>query len=113
MTGLLNMRRTYQVTGTILLCLAVYVGHESLALRYYTPLGPGPGFFAFWLALILGVLAVSMVAQATFGRPEPVPPDFLADRRGYLLACLKIPYAERHLGAGCCESARRFDTNAR
>ena len=84
MTGPLSMRRTYQVTGTILICFAVYVGHESLALRYYTSLGPGPGFFAFWLALILGVLAVAMVAQATFGLPEPVPPDLLADRRGYL-----------------------------
>ena len=34
--------------------------------------------------LMVGVLAVAMVAQATFGRPEPVPPDFLADRAGYL-----------------------------
>ena len=84
MAGPVNMRRTYQVTGTVLLCLAAYVGYEALALRYYTSLGPGPGFFAFWLALILGVLAVAMVAQATFGRPEPVPPDFLADRAGYL-----------------------------
>lgn len=78
------MQRTYQVTGTVLLCFAVYVGIESLALRYYTSLGPGPGFFSFWLALLLGVLAVAMVAQATFGPPEPVPPDLLADRTGYL-----------------------------
>jgi putative tricarboxylic transport membrane protein len=84
MTGPLTMRRTYQITGTILLLLAVHVGYESLALRYYTSLGPGPGFFAFWLALILGGLAVAMVVQATVGRPEPAPPDFLADRGGFL-----------------------------
>ncbi|MEO8305393.1 MAG: tripartite tricarboxylate transporter TctB family protein [Betaproteobacteria bacterium] len=78
------MRRTYQFTGSILLCLAVYVGYESLKLRYYTTLGPGPGFFAFWLSLILGVLAAAMMLQATFGRPEPMPPDTFADRGGYL-----------------------------
>lgn len=84
MTGPSTMRRTYQVTGAMLACLAVYVGAESLELRYYTSLGPGPGFFAFWLALILGVLAVTMIAQATLGRPEPAPDDLIADRGGYL-----------------------------
>ncbi len=78
------MRRTYQITGALLAVLAAYVGHEALALRYYSSLGPGPGFFPFWLALILGIMALAMVAQATLGRPEPMPTDFYADRGGYL-----------------------------
>ncbi len=84
MVGALSMRRTYQITGSLLLCFAAYVGFEALELRYYTALGPGPGFFSFWLALILGVLSIIMVAQATFGRPEPMSPDFFADWGGCL-----------------------------
>jgi putative tricarboxylic transport membrane protein len=84
MVGALSMRRTYQITGSLLLCFAAYVGFEALELRYYTSLGPGPGFFSFWLALILGILAITMLVQATFGRPEPMSPDFFADCGGYL-----------------------------
>ena len=64
--------------------LAAFLVRESLRLRYYTPLGPGPGFFPLWLALFLAILAAAMFSRATFGRPEPMPADFYADRRGYL-----------------------------
>lgn len=80
----MTMRSAYQITGSLLLGLAVYVGFESLELRYYSSLGPGPGFFSFWLALILGLLALVMLAKATWGKPEPMPEDFFADRGGYL-----------------------------
>lgn len=80
----LTMRRAYQITGSLLLGFAVYVGVESLDLRYYSSLGPGPGFFSFWLALILGLLALAMLAQASLGKPEPMPQDFFAARAGYL-----------------------------
>ncbi len=84
MTHPATMRLTYQITGAVLLCFAVYVGVEALELRYYSSLGPGPGFFSCWLALILGILAIAMVAEATFGRPDPMPQDFFADLGGYL-----------------------------
>ena len=80
----MTMRRTYQITGTLFLLFAAFIAIESLKLRYYTPLGPGPGFFSFWLSLIFGGLALVMILQATFGRPEPMPGDFFTDRIGYL-----------------------------
>ena len=80
----MTMRRAYQITGTVLLLLAAFVAVESLKLRYYTSLGPGPGFFPFWLAVILGALAVGMLLQATLGHAEPMPADFFARRTGYL-----------------------------
>jgi len=80
----MTMRRSYQITGILVLLLAAFIAVEALALRYYTPLGPGPGFFSFWLALILAGLAVIVIVQATFGRPEPMPDDFFTDRTGYL-----------------------------
>lgn len=83
-TSTATMRLTYQITGAVLLCFSIYVGVEALELRYYTSLGPGPGFFSCWLALILGFLSVAMMAEATFGKPDPMPEDFFADRGGYL-----------------------------
>lgn len=80
----MNMKRPYQITGAAFLLLAVFIAWESLELKFYTYIGPGPGFFPFWLALLLGVLAVLMILQASFRRPDPMPADFFASRAGYL-----------------------------
>jgi putative tricarboxylic transport membrane protein len=79
-----TMRRSYQITGTVLLLLAVFIAVESLKLRYYTSMGPGPGFFPLWLSLLLGTLAITILFQATLGQPEPMPSDFFGSRTGYL-----------------------------
>jgi hypothetical protein len=78
------MTRPYQITGVLALLVAGFLCRESLRLRYYTPLGPGPGFFPFWLSIVLAFLAVAMIYQATCGRPGPKPADFYPDRRGVL-----------------------------
>jgi len=80
----MSMRRTYQIAGTLFLFFAVFMAYEALQLRYYTSMGPGPGFFSFWLALIFGGLAIAMILGATFGGPEPMPEDFFCGREGYL-----------------------------
>ena len=54
----MSMRRPYQIAGTIFLFFAAFIAYESLKLRYYTPLGPGPGFFSFWLGVLLFVLSL-------------------------------------------------------
>jgi putative tricarboxylic transport membrane protein len=79
----MNMKRPYQIAGAIFLLLAVFIAWESLQLKFYTSLGPGPGFFPFWLAMILGLLAALMILHATFRRPDPMPADFFASRAGY------------------------------
>ena len=78
------MKRPYQITGAVLILSAVCLIRESLRLRYYTPLGPGPGFFPLWLSILLGILGVAMCWRATRGVLEPMPADFYADRRGAL-----------------------------
>jgi putative tricarboxylic transport membrane protein len=78
------MKRPYQITSVVLMLVAAFLARESLRLRYYTPLGPGPGFFPLWLSLLLALLAAAMFWQATFGKPEAMPADFYTDRRGYL-----------------------------
>jgi putative tricarboxylic transport membrane protein len=79
-----TMRRVYQVAGGVLLLAAAAVATEALQLRYFTRLGPGPGFFPFWLALILGGLAVLLIVQATFREAAPMPADFVPERAGVL-----------------------------
>jgi putative tricarboxylic transport membrane protein len=70
----------------VLLCLSVFIAYEALQLKYYTALGPGPGFFPFWLSLALAALAVAMFCQATF-RDSPLrPADFWDSKTGYLRA---------------------------
>lgn len=80
----MTMKRTYCIAGSLFLLLAIWIAYESLQMRYYTPLGPGPGFFSFWLAVLFGGMAVVMIVQAAAGPPEPMPADFFAPRIGYL-----------------------------
>jgi putative tricarboxylic transport membrane protein len=80
------MKRPYQITALVVLLLAGFLAQESLRLRYYTSLGPGPGFFPFWLSALMAFLGGAMFWRATFGVVEAKPADFLADRRG----CLRI-----------------------
>jgi putative tricarboxylic transport membrane protein len=78
------VKRPYQVTAVVCVLFAAFVARQSLALKLYTPLGPGPGFFPFWLAVLFGLLAALMLGQATFGRSTPPPADLAATRAGYL-----------------------------
>lgn len=77
------MNRLYQVAACLFLLLALYIGARSLLdLQYYGRLGPGPGFFPFWLAVGLGTLACAMFYTATFGSRQPIAADFLPDASG-------------------------------
>jgi len=77
------LKRPYQITVIVLMGVAGYVLHGALQMRYYTSLGPGPGFFPLWLALLLGGLALAMGYQATFRASDPMAEDFLASPKGY------------------------------
>jgi putative tricarboxylic transport membrane protein len=77
------VKRAHQVTAVVCLVFAALVMRRSLAMRLHTPLGPGPGYFPFWLAVIFGGLAVVMLVQATVGRSAAGPADLVATSAGY------------------------------
>jgi putative tricarboxylic transport membrane protein len=77
------MKLPFQITSVVLFLLAGFVGLESWNLRFYTPHGPGNGFFPLCLSIFLAILAISMFCQATFGRQTPLPDDFIAEWRAY------------------------------
>lgn len=80
----MTMRRPNQIAGAAFLVLAIWVAWQALKMRFYSHLGPGPGFFPFWLALALGLVSLLMIVQATIGESEPMPADFVPGRRGFL-----------------------------
>jgi putative tricarboxylic transport membrane protein len=82
------MRRCHQIAGLILLLAALYLGHQSWLLPYYSSLGPGPGFFPIWLSGLLALLSIAMIAQATREAPARLPADFFPDSAGLArIAC--------------------------
>lgn len=78
------MRRLEQITGLVVLAFACLMGWESLQLRYYTSLGPGPGFFGVWLAIIGGVLSILTIISAARSPNTPLPAEFWPSRDGLI-----------------------------
>lgn len=76
------MRRANQVTSGLFLALGLFVLLEALNLEYWSPLGPGPGFFPFWLGLTLSLLATGWLVKSTRGPDEPLPEGFFPDSFG-------------------------------
>jgi putative tricarboxylic transport membrane protein len=80
----MDARRVYQIAGGVILAAAAAVAYASLQLRYFTSLGPGPGFFPLWLSLALGGLALAMIVDASLHRRGPLADDLVPDRPGGL-----------------------------
>lgn len=77
------MSRVYLVAWAILLLFGGFVIRESLQLSYYSAdFGPGPGFFSFWLGVLLVLLSVAEIARSLRHLHEPVPPDFFPGEAG-------------------------------
>ena len=77
------MSRINYVVWGLLLAFGMFIVHESLDHHYYgSDFGPGPGFFSFWLGILLAVMSLVQVAQ-TYRRPaEPLPEGFVPGRDG-------------------------------
>ncbi|MCS0500803.1 tripartite tricarboxylate transporter TctB family protein [Ancylobacter mangrovi] len=82
----MTTQRVYQITSVAIFIPSVMLVRGALELHYYTPMGPGPGFFPFWLALILALLSVITFLEATFGEAARElargNTDFASDRAG-------------------------------
>ena len=78
------MRRTYQIVGAAFFLLAAAFAWQALGMRFYSHLGPGPGFFPFWLAVALGIIAIAMMVEARFRNREPMPDGFIPSREGMM-----------------------------
>jgi putative tricarboxylic transport membrane protein len=81
-----TMRRPTQIVAAVLFLFAAFYAREAIDLVYYSDLGPGPGFFPFWLGVVMMLLSATMAYHVTFRPEEKMPDDFFASRAGYLRA---------------------------
>jgi putative tricarboxylic transport membrane protein len=64
------MKRGWQAAVAVLLLVFAFFAFESLRLSLRDALGPGPGFFPFWLSVAGGLLAVILLVQVARGRAD-------------------------------------------
>jgi putative tricarboxylic transport membrane protein len=57
------MRRGWHVAAWTLLAICLLFSYESFQLSLSDTLGPGPGFFPFWLGVLGALLAVALLVQ--------------------------------------------------
>jgi putative tricarboxylic transport membrane protein len=65
----LNLQRAVSV---VLIALGLFVAVSALELSYYTPVGPGPGFFPLWLGIVLMALALASLVLSFVSKVPPV-----------------------------------------
>lgn len=73
------MQRVHQGAAALFAALSVAVALAARKLEYYSALGPGPGFFPFWLAAVMALLSVIWLVQVTRRGPEGKARDFLPE----------------------------------
>ena len=92
LSGSKAVRRGWQIACVCLLGIFLPALVTSLGYSLTDALGPGPGFFPFWLSLIGAVLTAVILAQVTLGAgpsadedhvsvAEPVPAENIAIAR--------------------------------
>jgi putative tricarboxylic transport membrane protein len=64
------MKRGWRAASVAMLVLFAYFAYESLQLSLRDSLGPGPGFFPFWLSVIGAVLSLVLLGQLNLGRAD-------------------------------------------
>ncbi len=79
------MKRVNLAAGALFLAFSLCVIRAAWELEYYSPLGPGPGFFPFWLGCLVALLSLIWIAQTVIGwRRGGSDARFLPERRGLL-----------------------------
>lgn len=61
------------IVPVALMILAGAVIFSSFGLGYWTTLGPGPGFFPFWIGVLLAISSAVWLIQALRGNPNVGP----------------------------------------
>jgi putative tricarboxylic transport membrane protein len=61
------MKRAWQIACLAFVAASLTMMGLSFAYPYHDRLGPGPGFFPFWMSLITAGLSLALFVQTTWG----------------------------------------------
>jgi len=84
------MKRGWQAAAVALLATFALFIFESWQLSLRDTLGPGPGFFPFWLGVLGAVLAVFLLTQLHLNRVDLGTEALVFDRAGVRNAVLVL-----------------------
>jgi putative tricarboxylic transport membrane protein len=76
------MKRGWQSACVIFLFIFAFFGYESWQLALRDAIGPGPGFFPFWLSILGSALALYLLASITANRNDVAAGTLEFDRGG-------------------------------
>lgn len=76
------MQRIHQGAALCFTAFSAFIVWESWNLEYYTPLGPGAGFFPLWLGGVMGGLSLIWLIQVSGGKGRPKEGTLLPGREG-------------------------------
>jgi putative tricarboxylic transport membrane protein len=76
------MKRGWQVAAVALFLVFALFAYESFKLSLRDTLGPGPGFFPFWLGVLGAALSVILLIQLHLGRVDVSDETLTFDRAG-------------------------------
>ena len=74
-------RLAFRLVTLAFLVLGLWVCRYAQGLTYYTPVGPGPGFFPLWLGLLLTVLSLAILVSTWRPGHLAAAGRFLPERR--------------------------------
>lgn len=85
----MSMKHVNQIFGCILLTFFLFMAYTArTTLTYWSEgstIGPGSGFFPFWICMILSGLTVYWLVQTTMRPGEAIPKTFIPDRAAGLM----------------------------
>lgn len=85
------MRKSRLIVSSIFLVFSAALMIASVSMEYYSSIGPGPGFFPFWLSLVLGLLSIIWLVQTLRSAPAGAEKEkTLFPRGGGLFRILSI-----------------------
>lgn len=77
-----SMAILHRIVAILLILLAAFLGWESSKLQFYTPVGPGAGFFPVCLSFGLALLGAVMLAQSFSSPGEKSEENLFPNRSG-------------------------------
>jgi putative tricarboxylic transport membrane protein len=69
------------LAGAVLAALGVFIVMQSRAYEYYSPDGPGPGFFPIWYGIAMVVLSLALIVTSAHNGADGKPLDWRAISR--------------------------------